>query len=171
MQYRPYGKTGIQVSALGFGAMRLPQLEDKTVDLERSVPMLRRGIDLGINYIDSAYGYINGTSEVAVGKAIKGYDRSKLHLATKIPVGSPEDGTAEVWRAKLETQLKRFDSPYIDFIHFHVGSWSWYVFNVADPAIVAGVVGLLYDGFVLERRRGREPQAGDIGQAATRSPE
>jgi signal peptidase II len=58
-----------------------------------------------------------------------------------------------------------------DFIHFHVGSWSWYVFNVADAAIVAGVVGLLYDGFVLERRRGREPQAGDIGQAATRSPE
>jgi signal peptidase II len=58
-----------------------------------------------------------------------------------------------------------------DFIHFHVGTWSWYVFNVADAAIVAGVVGLLYDGFVLERRRGREPDPGDIGQAATRSPE
>jgi signal peptidase II len=58
-----------------------------------------------------------------------------------------------------------------DFIHFHVGTWSWYVFNVADAAIVAGVVGLLYDGFVLERRRAREPEARDIGQAATRSPE
>jgi hypothetical protein len=42
---------------------------------------------------------------------------------------------------------------------------------VADAAIVAGVVGLLYDGFVLERRRRREPEPGDIGQAATRSPE
>ena len=40
-----------------------------------------------------------------------------------------------------------------DFIQFHVGAWSWYVFNVADAAIVAGVVGLLYDSFVLERRR------------------
>ncbi len=40
-----------------------------------------------------------------------------------------------------------------DFIHFHVGSFSWYVFNVADAAIVAGVVGLLYDSFVLEKRR------------------
>ena len=40
-----------------------------------------------------------------------------------------------------------------DFIHLHVGSFSWYVFNVADAAIVAGVVGLLYDSFVLERRR------------------
>jgi signal peptidase II len=58
-----------------------------------------------------------------------------------------------------------------DFIHFHVGTWSWYVFNVADAAIVAGVVGLLYDGFVLERRRAGEPEPRDTGQAATRSPE
>jgi signal peptidase II len=42
-----------------------------------------------------------------------------------------------------------------DFIQFHIGSWSWYVFNVADAAIVAGVVGLLYDSFVLEGRRAR----------------
>lgn len=42
-----------------------------------------------------------------------------------------------------------------DFIQFHVGDWSWYVFNVADAAIVAGVIGLLYDSFVLEGRRGR----------------
>jgi signal peptidase II len=40
-----------------------------------------------------------------------------------------------------------------DFVHFHVGSFSWYVFNIADAAIVAGVVGLLYDSLVLERRR------------------
>jgi signal peptidase II len=40
-----------------------------------------------------------------------------------------------------------------DFLQLKVGDWSWYVFNVADAAIVAGVVGLLYDSFVLERRR------------------
>ncbi len=40
-----------------------------------------------------------------------------------------------------------------DFVHFHVGSFSWYVFNVADAAIVAGVVGLLYDSLVLDKRR------------------
>jgi signal peptidase II len=40
-----------------------------------------------------------------------------------------------------------------DFIHFHLGSFSWYVFNIADAAIVAGVAGLLYDSFVLEKRR------------------
>lgn len=42
-----------------------------------------------------------------------------------------------------------------DFIQFHIGDWSWYVFNVADAAIVAGVIGLLYDSFVLEAKRGR----------------
>jgi signal peptidase II len=42
-----------------------------------------------------------------------------------------------------------------DFIQFQIGNWSWYVFNVADAAIVAGVLGLLYDSFVLEGRRGR----------------
>jgi signal peptidase II len=46
-----------------------------------------------------------------------------------------------------------------DFIHFHIGSFSWYVFNIADAAIVAGVVGLLYDSFVLEKRR--------VGEAKT----
>ena len=47
-----------------------------------------------------------------------------------------------------------------DFIHFHVGSFSWYVFNVADAAIVAGVAGLLYDSFVLDRRRARPARKG-----------
>ncbi len=42
-----------------------------------------------------------------------------------------------------------------DFVHLHWGSFSWYVFNVADAAIVAGVVGLLYDSLVLEGRRAR----------------
>lgn len=42
-----------------------------------------------------------------------------------------------------------------DFIQIHLGSWSWYVFNVADAAIVAGVIGLLYDSFILEGRRAK----------------
>ena len=46
-----------------------------------------------------------------------------------------------------------------DFVHFHVGAWSWYVFNAADAAIVAGVIGLLYDALVLERQRMRHAGA------------
>jgi uncharacterized protein len=135
MQYRPFGKTGIQVSALGFGAMRLPAREDKKVDLEQAVPLLRRGIDLGINYIDTAYVYIDGTSEVAVGEAIKAYDRSSVYVATKIPVHAPEEAEAGAWRAKLETCLKRLDSPYIDFILFHGLRWSEFESVVSKPGM------------------------------------
>lgn len=42
-----------------------------------------------------------------------------------------------------------------DFVYFHIGAVSWYVFNIADAAIVAGVVGLLYDSFVLDRKRAK----------------
>jgi uncharacterized protein len=124
MQYRVFGKTGHRVSILGFGAMRLPQLADKTCDLERSAPMLRRGIDLGINYVDSAHVYIEGTSEVAVGQAIKGYDRASLYLATKLQVNTEEEASAASYRRRLEASLRRFDTPYVDFALFHGLRWS-----------------------------------------------
>ena len=59
-----------------------------------------------------------------------------------------------------------------DFVHFHVGSFSWYVFNIADAAIVAGVIGLVYDSLFLDKRRGGQgnPQ-GSTSQAAISSPE
>lgn len=127
MQYRPYGATGANVSILGLGAMRLPSIEEESrVDLDKAVPIVRRALDLGINYIDSAYGYIWGTSEVAVGQAIKGYDRSKIFLATKIPVHSVEEGEPQAWRERLEECLRRFDTPYIDFMHFHGLDWAAY---------------------------------------------
>ena len=135
MQYRTLGQTGANVSVLGFGAMRLPQLEDGTCDIEQSIPLLRKGLNLGINYIDTAYVYIKGTSEVAVGQAIKSYDREKLYLATKIPVGKAEDATAEVWRGKLQESLSRFDTPYIDFILFHGLTWEAYTNHVSQPGM------------------------------------
>lgn len=135
MQYRPFGNTGVNVSALGFGAMRLPQQEDKKVDLEKSIPLLQRGIDLGINYIDSAYVYIDGTSEVAVGQAIKPYEREKLYITTKIPVHDAETASAAAWREKLETSLKRFDTPYIDFILFHGLRWVEFEDLISKPGM------------------------------------
>ena len=61
MQYRKFGKTGIQVSALGFGTMRLPILHDETVAEERAIAMIRHAIDEGVNYIDTAYPYHHGS--------------------------------------------------------------------------------------------------------------
>ena len=119
MQYRPYGSTGRDVSMLGFGAMRLPQRDDGTCDYEKAVPLLERGIRGGITYIDSARSYINGTSEVAVGKAIKSFDRGSLFVVTKIPANDIKDSVGREWRRQLEEQLRRLDSDYIDLLLFH----------------------------------------------------
>lgn len=137
MQYRAYGNLGIEVSALGFGAMRLPHLEDGTCDYDRAVPMLQRGIELGINYIDTAWVYIHGTSEVAVGKAIHGHDREKLVIATKIPVDREGDDRAEVWRTKVEESLRRLDTDFIDLLLFHNVSWDQFDHWARTPGMAA----------------------------------
>ena len=83
MQYRKFGNTGISLSALGFGAMRLPMTADgQHVDEEKAIPVLRRAYELGVNYFDTAPYYCQKESEIAVGKAIKPW-RRKIYLSTK----------------------------------------------------------------------------------------
>ncbi|MGI6610504.1 MAG: aldo/keto reductase [Limnochordia bacterium] len=119
MQYKPFGNTGIVLSRLGFGAMRLPMADgaDKDhVDYDKALQIIHRAFELGVNYIDTAYGYCNGTSEIAVGKALKGW-RDKVYLSTKCPMGhvsKPSD-----YRRLLEEQLRKLDTDHIDFYHFH----------------------------------------------------
>jgi uncharacterized protein len=122
MQYKPYGQTGFMASILGFGAMRLPA-NDGQIDPEISAPILRRGLDLGINYIDTAHVYGKGFSEVAVGKAIEGYDRSKLFIVTKVSAGDEENAQADEWRRKLDLSLERLGT-HIDLILFHGLRWN-----------------------------------------------
>ena len=74
MQYRKHGNTGIHISALGFGCMRLPEYEDEQgnwqVDQEKVTEMLLRAYDLGVNYFDTALYYCHNNSEIAVGRAL-----------------------------------------------------------------------------------------------------
>ena len=101
--------------------------------MEQAVPVLRRGIELGLNYIDSAQAYGAGTSEVAVGLAIKGYERSKLNLTTKIPVNDTRNASASSLRRRLEISLKRFDTPYIDFLFMHGLTWEGFSERASKP--------------------------------------
>ena len=119
MQYRPFGNTGVNISTLGFGCMRLPenQKEDGSweVDQEKTDAMLMRAYELGVNYFDTALYYCHSNSEIAIGKALKPI-RDKVYISTKCPlelVKEPGD-----FRKTLETSLKKLDTPYVDFYHF-----------------------------------------------------
>jgi len=116
MKYSDFGKTGIKMSKLGFGAMRLPtrgEGQSMEIDDDLAIPLMRHAFDLGVNYIDTAPYYLQSKSEAAVGRALKGY-RDKIYVATKNPV---ENLSADDWMKRLETSLIRLDVDYIDFYH------------------------------------------------------
>lgn len=148
MIYRYFGKTGVGVSILGFGAMRLPVKEingNKVVDEENSIKMIHRAFELGVNYIDTAYGYCDGKSEIVVGKAIKGW-RDKIFLSTKSPLWQIEK--RDDYRRFLDEQLKKLDVEYIDFYHFHSLDWQNFEekvlkMNLIEEALKAKENGLI----------------------------
>ncbi len=116
MVYTEYGNTGIKLSQLGFGAMRLPMVkvnDQDDIDYDKAIEMIHRAFELGVNYIDTAPYYCNKLSEVAVGRALKGY-RDKVYLSTKNPI---EDDSYDHWMERLESSLKKLDTDYIDFYH------------------------------------------------------
>lgn len=119
MRYNDFGQTGVKISALGFGCMRLPMVTidgKNTVDQDKVDQMLKRGYELGINYFDTAYLYNDGQSEIAVGRAVKSF-RKDILVSSKSPshlIKKPGD-----YRRILEEQLKKLDMDYIDFYHFH----------------------------------------------------
>jgi len=126
MKYRKMGNLDWEVSALGFGCMRLPtkSLIDKqtneskqVIDKEYAIKMIRYGIDKGINYVDTAWPYHDGESESVVGEALKDGYRQKVKLVTKLPtwlIKSEED-----FDTFLEKQLKKLKTDYLDVYLLH----------------------------------------------------
>ena len=119
MQYRPFGTSGFQVSALGFGMMRLPTTSDNPADIDRpaTIAMVRRAIDSGVNYIDTAYPYHGGESEVVTGLALADGYRAKVKVATKLPTWmvTCEDDVDRL----LDEQLRRLGDSFIDVYLIH----------------------------------------------------
>lgn len=126
MNYREFKKGGIYISNLGFGGMRFPVLSDESyIDIKKTEEMLDYAIDSGLNYLDTAYPYHNGMSEVFLGEYLKKRNfREKIFLATKMPVWKIEK--YEDFDFYFKIQLNRLKTNYIDFYLLHSlwsGSW------------------------------------------------
>jgi predicted aldo/keto reductase-like oxidoreductase len=119
MKYRKFGKLDWKVSALGFGAMRLPVIngDHAVINEPESIKMIRYAIDNGVNYIDSAYFYHRGNSEVLVSKALRDGYREKVRIATKLPCG---DVHVEQDIDRLfNEQITRLQTNKVDFYLLH----------------------------------------------------
>ncbi len=122
MEYTVLGKTGLKVSRLGFGCMRLP-MSGEHVDRDLSTPLLRRAVELGVNYFDSAVGYCNQDSQRALGEAMQGL-RDRVILSTKNPHYDKKDERG--WWKNLENSLERLRTDVIDVYNFHGIDWHVY---------------------------------------------
>ncbi|HEY0792467.1 MAG TPA: aldo/keto reductase [Chthoniobacterales bacterium] len=135
MNYRPFGKTGLNVSEIGYGAWGIGKSNWIGASDEESMKALHRSIDLGLNFIDTALGYGDGHSERLVGQLIK--ERAEpVYVATKIPpkngrwpapsgVPAAETFPAGHVMACTEKSLRHLGLETIDVQQFHVWSDEW----------------------------------------------
>ena len=119
MKYRTMGKLNIQTSAFGLGCMRFngPASGDSVIDEQKAVSLIRRAIDGGVTYLDTAYVYLDKTSEIVLGKALLDGYRERVTVATKMPAEAVHN--REEMEALLDTELKKLQTDHIDFYLMH----------------------------------------------------
>lgn len=136
---------GLQLSRLGFGAMRLPMNGD-TIDEEQVARMVDLAMERGINYFDTAYPYHGGESERVLGRILASYPRESFYLATKYPghqLASSYDPAAV-----FEDQLQKCGVDYFDFYLLHN------VYDKSMPTYLDPRWGIL-DYFLEQNKNGR----------------
>ncbi len=119
MKYNTYGKLGIQGSAFGLGCMRFNGAAsgDSTIDEQKAISLIRRAVDGGVTYLDTAYVYLGKTSEIVVGKALQDGYRDRVTIATKMPGHAVHDRAS--MQALLDEELAKLQTDHIDFYLMH----------------------------------------------------
>jgi aryl-alcohol dehydrogenase-like predicted oxidoreductase len=130
MRYRRLGDTNIEVSEVGFGVWTVSTGWWGEVDNQRSVQLLRRAYEKGINYFDTADTYGSGLGETLLADAF-GHMRDQVVISTKIGYDfynhtqrrgqqeRPQDWSEKFLRFALEQSLKRLGTDYVDFLQLH----------------------------------------------------
>lgn len=129
MDYVKLGKTGLEVSRICLGCMSygVPERGNHrwVLDEEQSRPFIRRALDLGINFFDTANVYSDGTSEEIVGRALKDFaNRDEIVIATKVHgrMRSGPNGAGLSRKAimtEIDNSLKRLGTDYVDLYQIH----------------------------------------------------
>ncbi|MFF1279780.1 aldo/keto reductase [Streptomyces sp. NPDC058299] len=129
MQYVKLGSTGLDVSRICLGCMTygLPDrgTHEWTLDEEASRPLIRRALEAGINFFDTANIYSDGTSEEIVGKALRDYaDRDEIVLATKLngrmrPGPNGAGLSRKAVMSEIDHSLRRLGTDYVDLYQIH----------------------------------------------------
>lgn len=122
MNYRKYLPDSVPVSEIGLGAWQLGANSGwQNMSEKDAIYMVHKALDLGVNFFDTAPNYGFGTSEVRLGKALKGKDRSRIVINTKF--GHTDANTtnfeADNIRASVEGSLKRLQCDFVDSLIFH----------------------------------------------------
>src|SRR5258708_3950686 len=134
MKYKNLGNTGLKVSELCLGCMTfgVPERGEHpwTLSEEQSRPLLRRALDAGINYFDTANSYSDGTSEEIVGRALKDFTgRDEVVIATKVffPMSAGPNGRGLSRKAiftAIDASLRRLGTDYVDLYQIHRWDYS-----------------------------------------------
>jgi len=106
VKYKPLGKTGLKVSIIGFGGIKLPKIKE-----DEAVKILNRAVDLGVNFIDTARAY--GDSEKKIGLALKNR-RDEIYLSSR-SLSRDKDGLLK----DIEKSMKELRTDYIDVYELH----------------------------------------------------
>lgn len=121
MNYRPFGKTGIQVSEIGLGAWQLANPDWNLSDQNEAMQIVYKSLEAGCTFFDTAPGYGNGVSETILGKALKAAKREEIVICTKAgyTADSVEDFSTAAIRPILESSLRRLQTDYVDILLLH----------------------------------------------------
>ena len=156
MNYRTLGRTGWQVSEISFGAWAIGGSWGAVDDAE-SLDALRRSLDLGVNFIDTADVYGDGRSEQLISRVLKERSGQRIYVASKagrrLPQQLPEGYSRANLLAWLERSLRNLDVEAVDLLQLHCPPTSVYympeVFGVLDDLVAAGK--LLHYGVSVEK--------------------
>lgn len=122
MRYNPYIESSPAVSEIGVGAWQLGKSDDwQSMTENEAIELVRRALDLGINFFDTAPNYGLGSSEIRLGKALKRSERDKVVINTKF--GHQASGElnfeSSAIRESLEGSLRRLGTDYVDSLILH----------------------------------------------------